>query len=92
MDPGSPQPGAQERIPRIARGDHSGYSSEASLQFAVQGLDSVLVITCQSGIDSEEEDVVRIEPRIDVPEVSKRAYEQASTGEHDYGKRNLSNN
>ena len=32
-----------------------------------------------------------VESRINVPEVSERAHEQASTGEHDYGKRNLSN-
>src|SRR5205085_7225615 len=83
---------AQKGVRRITRGNHTGHGGKAGLQFTIESLDSLHFVTGQSGINSEEQDVVRVESRIHFAQIGERAYEQTCTGKHDHRKSNLRNN
>ena len=83
---------AQECVLGITGGHHAGQSFEPLLQLPVE-LDRLAVfVSRQAGVNSEEQNVLRIETRIECLQLMQGTHQQPGADQYHYRERNLRHN
>ena len=80
---------AQERYLRVADRCHTGQIRELLLESTIKIIDSSALVPAKRRINAEQQNVTRVETRVDALEVREGVHHKTGPGEHNRGQCDL---